>query len=259
MAARRTARHSSGGLGTALLVVGAIFLTSLTGVGLWAAGVFARSDAPAPVSRKGQVACPALAREVQTYSKVTREDLVNPQTGQLNVVWLPEAAQDKALRDVSQIMGRVVARDKSVGSVLSESDFFPKGTRPGITAGAPPGSVVLTVPAGRIEGLELLHDGDHFTLQARLADAIRPAFPQLEWATVQGGRLAPEHEVTQRELRSGIRTVVELAVVIRSAEATSLNETKAAGTNSRRSGTDADDQSGEVISIAVPAEQAVSV
>jgi hypothetical protein len=228
MAARRTSRHSSGGLGTALLVIGIVFLMGMAGAGLWAAGVF-ESSSGGSVSRKGQIACPALAREVTTFEKVSRQDLINPQTGQLNVVWLPEAAASSALRDVSQIMGRVVSRDKSPGSVLTEADFFAKGTRPGIAAGVPPGKVAMSVPVERIGGLELLQRQDTFDIVASLPAQERQAESNIEYAVLLGGIKPPDTRAGQLARQTGVRTLVQRGTMVALTRGTKTSTTGAAG------------------------------
>ncbi|MHC4878586.1 MAG: CpaB family protein [Planctomycetota bacterium] len=228
MAARRTAKHGSGGLGTALLVVVCVLLASLTGVGLWAAGVFGPAEA-APTSREGQIACPALARDVPTYSKVTRADLLNPRTGQLNVVWLPQAASDAALRDVSQIMGRVVSRDKSSGSVLTEADFFPKGTRPGIAAGVPLGKVAMSVPVEKIAGLNLLQRKDTFDIVASLPAQDRQSDSNIEYAVLLGGIKPPDTRAGQLARQTGVRTLVQRGTMVALTRGTKTSTTGAAG------------------------------
>ena len=206
------------------------------------------SAPPAEFSTEGLVAVPAPVRAVSAYSAISQQDLADPVTGRLNVYYFaPDRVPDDWILDFQQLEHRVVARLIEPGRPLTESDLFPIGTLPGPSAGAPPGTVVLSVPAGRVDGLASLTSGDRFMLQAQLSDSIRPAFPQLEWATIQGGRLAPEHEMTQEELRSGIRTVVESAVIVQSAGASSADKSEAAK----------DDV--EVISFAVPEAQALAV
>ena len=228
MAARRTSRHSSGGLGTALLVIGIVFLMGMAGAGLWAAGVFDSASA-ATVSRKGQIACPALAREVATYEKISRQDLINPQTGQLNVMWLPESAGKSALRDVSQIMGRVLSRDKSAGSVLTEADFFPRGTRPGIAAGVPPGKVAMSVPVERIAGLNLLQRQDTFDVVASLPAGDRRSDSNIEYAVLLGGIKPPDTRAGQLARQTGVRTLVQRGTMVALTRGTKTSTTGAAG------------------------------
>lgn len=228
MAPRRTSRHSSGGLGIVLLVIGAVFLVGLTGAGLWVAGLFETSIA-ASVSHDGQIACPALAREVAAYEKISRQDLINPQTGQLNVMWLPDTAGKSALRDVSQIMGRVVSRDKSAGSVLTEADFFAKGTRPGIAAGVPPGKVAMSVPVERIAGLNLLQRQDTFDVVASLPAQDRQTGSNIEYAVLLGGIKSPDTRAGQLGRQTGVRTLVQRGTMVALTRGTKTSTTGAAG------------------------------
>jgi len=254
MAARRTTRHGSGGLGTALLVIGVVFLAGLTGAGLWAAGVFESASA-APPSREGQIACPALAREVPTYSKVTRDDLINPRTGQLNVIWLPQAAGESALRDVSQIMGRVLSRDKSAGSVLTEADFFAKGTRPGIAAGVPPGKVAMSVPVERIAGLDLLQRQDAFDIVASLPAQERQTVSNIEYAVLLGGIKPPDTRAGQLARQTGVRTLVQRGTMVALTRGTKTSTTGAAGLSALVGGKATKTTTSTQVTIAVAPEE----
>ena len=72
------------------------------------------------------------------------------------------------LRDLSQIRGRVLREDHPAGYVFTETDFFPKGTRPGVAGGIPPGCRGLAVDARKIVGLDKLRQGDRFDIQVTL-------------------------------------------------------------------------------------------
>lgn len=191
-----------------LLLPGAVLLLIAGGIGgtLWATGFF--EQRATPISREGQLAFPALARPVRAYDAVHRDDLINPQTGQLNVVWIAEEQASSAmLRDLSQIIGRVVTRDKQAGFVLSERDFFPKGTRPGIAAGIPPGKRSVTVKIADIPGLELLHQGDEFDLLAVLPDRDE-VDSNIEQAALLGGIKPPDTRSGQLARQTGIKPLV---------------------------------------------------
>lgn len=180
-----------------MLVAGAVFVT------LFANGFFTKT-----ISREGQVAFPALARPVRAYDAITRTDLINPQTGQLNVIWLPKAQANAEIhRDLSQIMGRVVGRDKKAGYVLSERDFLPKGTRPGLSAGIPPGKRSLTVEVKAVAGMELLRQGDVFDLMAVLPTREDPE-SNIEQAALLGGVKPPDTRSGQLARQTGIKPLV---------------------------------------------------
>ena len=183
-----------------MLVTGGVFVT------LFATGFFTVEKKS--VSREGQVACPALARPVRAYDAITRADLINPQTKQLNVIWLPkEQASSTILRDLSQIVGRVVSRDKGAGYVLSERDFLPKGTRPGVSAGIPLGKRSLTVNVKGISGMELLRQGDLFDLMAVLPSRKDPE-SNIEQAALLGGVKPPDTRSGQLARQTGIKPLV---------------------------------------------------
>ncbi|MFV0444248.1 MAG: hypothetical protein ACK5Q5_11825 [Planctomycetaceae bacterium] len=205
----RQAYRRTGGLWTWLL--GGVLLSGslggATAAALWGAGVF--EPAVTTVSREGMVACPALARPVASYSAITREDLIDPQTRQLRVTWIPEAAsKDVVLRDLNQIVGRVARRDKTTGSVLSDNDFFPKGTRPGIAAGIPPGKRAVSVAVEKIEGLELLRQGDTFDLVAALPPIKDSTETNVEYAALMGGIKPPDTRAGRLARQTGVKPLV---------------------------------------------------
>jgi Flp pilus assembly protein CpaB len=202
------------GLGMFALVAGGggvVGLLYATGYLSWGpATIAARRE-----DRTGQIAYPALARPVTAYATLTRDDLLQPTTRELNVIWLPQTVTTPTmLRDLSLIVGRVLSRDKPAGMILTEADFLPKGTRPGLVAGIPAGQRALSVKAGAVAGLHLLKRGDRFDiLSASPADEeAAPAEPQA--AALQGG-LEPQPLVLGAlESRSGVRLLVRAGQMI---------------------------------------------
>jgi Flp pilus assembly protein CpaB len=81
-----------------------------------------------------------------------------------------------ALMSVNDIIGRVLARDKSPLLAFREELFLPKGTRPGIAGGIPPGMQALTLDATRLDGVHALKAGDHVDLMATIPDEHLPRF-----------------------------------------------------------------------------------
>lgn len=141
----------------------------VAGVGtLWATGVINPATLlgrPQQDSRAGMVAVPVSARAIPAYEQLTRDHLWNPKQGELSVIYLrPKQVAPEMIRDLGQIIGRVLRYEKPPGYVFTENDFFPKGTRPGLVAGIPPGKRALRVDAERVFGLQGLHQGDHFDL-----------------------------------------------------------------------------------------------
>ncbi|MCP4888066.1 MAG: hypothetical protein GY904_15805, partial [Planctomycetaceae bacterium] len=147
---------------------------------------------------------------VSAFEKISREHLIDPKTGQLNVAWLPENTEKVASRDLGDIMGRVLGRDKNAGSVLTEADFLPKGTKPGVTAGIPPGKFAVTVPASGIPGLEQLRNGDRFDLMIALTGQAgdNASNGNTEPAAVFGGIKPPSLRVSQLSRQHGVKRLV---------------------------------------------------
>ncbi|TWT58861.1 SAF domain protein [Thalassoglobus neptunius] len=206
MPTKRVARSSAGASTVWGMVAVLLVLVGLgTGATLWATGVF---ETAAPVSREGQVAFPSLVRPVKAYERITREDLVDLQTQSLKPIWLDEEMVSPGLlRDLSQIIGRVVARDKQPGYILTESDFLPVGTRPGVTAGVPPGKRSLSIAVEKVPGLELLRQGDTFDLLAALP-ARKEAISNIEQAALLGGIKPPDTRSGQLAKQTGIKPLV---------------------------------------------------
>src|SRR6056297_3627424 len=171
MAKQRRAAVRGSYLPIILMSVTVVGLLGLSGLAVaWTAGYF-DGEATAtsePIDRTGQLAFPATVRAISAYEKVTKDDFINPQTKQLNVIWLPEATANVASRDMGDIIGRVLSRDKQAGMVLTEADFMEKGTRPGLVAGIPAGKFAMSIPASGVPGLDQLRGGDRFDLLVAL-------------------------------------------------------------------------------------------
>jgi Flp pilus assembly protein CpaB len=146
---------------TVTVVFAGIFLLWTTGT-VDFKGLFVKK----PENRTaGLVAVPVSGMKVPAYAQVTRDHLWDRQAGQISVIYLrPQEVSADMMRDLGQILGRVVRREKPAGYLFTEEDFFPKGTRPGIVAGIPPGKRALRVDAERVFGLQGLQQGDRFDL-----------------------------------------------------------------------------------------------
>jgi Flp pilus assembly protein CpaB len=168
-----------------------------------------------PIDRTGQIAFPALARPVKAYAAITRDDLLNPKTRDLNLLWLPETAiQPEMLRDLSLILGRVVSRDKQPGMILSEADFFPKGTRPGVVAGVPVGQRAVSIRGGAVAGLHLLRRGDRFDILGAVPVRTTDPAPALQRAALSGGVESPATVIGMEEQRSGVQLLVRAGQLV---------------------------------------------
>jgi hypothetical protein len=74
----------------------------------------------------GMVAFPATARVVKAFTRITADDLADPDTGELRTYYFsPDKARKGWITSVTELIGRVVARDASAGFIFSEEDFLP--------------------------------------------------------------------------------------------------------------------------------------
>jgi flagella basal body P-ring formation protein FlgA len=206
---RRTAVRGSW-LPAVLMGVTALGLLSVAGVAVaWAMGAFADQPAAEPIDRTGQLAFPAIVRPMNAYEAITKDDFINPQTKQLNVVWLPEATAQVASRNMAELIGRVLRRDKQAGMVLSEADFLEKGTRPGLVAGIPAGKLAIAIPATGIPGLEQLRGGDRFDLLVSLPKRDNEELiSNSEPAALFGGIKPTSLRVGQLSQRHGVKHLI---------------------------------------------------
>ena len=127
---------------------------------------------------EGKVRVLITARPIPAYAKVTRDDLFNPQRKAFSFLDLEAdfVERNGVLVGSSAIVGRVMAREKRQGFPFTEQDFLPKGTRPGLAGGIPPGKRALRIDVETVRGIIGLNLGDRFDLiAARDARAAAPA------------------------------------------------------------------------------------
>lgn len=160
---RRRIAWSSYLLPAGLAVVSLIGLALLaSSLGWFGDERTARKSAPA-----GTIAVPAVAVTIPAYSQIRLEHLVDPQTGDLRAIYLPEGSiLPETLVNARDIIGRVVRSDKKPGQLFAEADLFPPGTREGIVAGIPEGKRALRIDASKVNGIVGLGRGDRFDLVA---------------------------------------------------------------------------------------------
>ncbi|MEM7478384.1 MAG: hypothetical protein AAF483_25660 [Planctomycetota bacterium] len=240
-----------------LMGVTAIGMLGLAGFFIaWVAGVFDRPESR-PVDRTGQLACPALVRPVSAFEKLTKDDFINPQTNQLHVMWLPEKTAARAIRDMGDLIGRVVKRDRAYNVVLSEADLLEKGTRPGLAAGIPPNKFAVTIPTASITGLDQLLHGDRFDLLVALPE--RNATEQVsnsEPAALFGGIKPPSLRVGQLSRQHGVKRLVTNGMLVTLFTKTKRSTTGASGlTITPSRGSKAKTVTSVVAEVAVSAEE----
>jgi len=85
------------------------------------------------------------------------------------VVSSSDARFDDAITvgDVRSYYGRVLAKPKSRGHCLTETDFLPIGTKPGLAAGVQAGHTFIAVADREIEGLDGFETEDHVAILFR--------------------------------------------------------------------------------------------
>jgi Flp pilus assembly protein CpaB len=141
----------------------------------WALGIGARPGEPGAAGPPpGSIAVPVAAARLPAYTELQLEHLVDPKTGGLAVVYLPEGSLlASTIVRPEALLGRVLAADKPPGRVFTEDDFLPPGTRPGLVAGIPPGKRAMRVEATAVGGLVGLSAGDRFDVVASFPAGAR--------------------------------------------------------------------------------------
>ena len=127
---------------------------------------FWRKPEPIPAD---WVAIPRCIRPIPAYTRVTRDYLINPNTGTWFVNYLPpEKVPKGVLTDISKIRGRVTAYAVEASLYFKEDDFLPEGSLPGIAGGTPPGKRAYTLDASKLKGASDLNRDDHVDLLASI-------------------------------------------------------------------------------------------
>jgi len=168
-------------------VLAAVCLMAFGGLSYF--GFFDSTKQAAKKSREGKVAVPRSMRAIPAFKKVTREDIVSLELGDDSYFWMDRErveANPKWIRNPSQIIGRVMAKDKREGFVFTEADFLPEGSRTGLSGGIPDDKQGFFIDTEQIPGLRQLRMGDRFDLLASLPDEAQ-AGPEAEFGLLAGG------------------------------------------------------------------------
>lgn len=174
------------------------------------------SDAP-----EGKISVPTSGRALKALAAVVPEDLMaDRETLRKSVVYLsPEQAKRlEVITDLRKIVGRVLKRDKAQGKVFRESDFAPRGTRPGITAGTPAGKVAQRIDVSRIPSLYGLKQGDRFDLVATLSVGRDSVAQIAKLGGTYGDRLALEARMQNLDKQAVVQVVVRNGLVVQGAK-----------------------------------------
>jgi hypothetical protein len=109
---------------------------------------------------------PICARPIQVFNVVQPQDLNDPQTGTIKVVWVDPAKAKQAgfFTQYAEVVGRVLKHDKSPGYAFTEADFYPKGALPTPANAVEQGKLGMYVDPAKISGLGDLKRGDVFDL-----------------------------------------------------------------------------------------------
>jgi Flp pilus assembly protein CpaB len=185
------------------------------------------SKPPAEPDRTGMVEVPVSAVAIPAYAQVVREHLWDVRRGRLTFVYLrPKDVTPEMLTSLADVLGGVLKREKPAGYVFTKADFFPKGTRPGPSAGIPPGKRAMRMAAKDLPGLHGLKQGDQFdvvmaveveieeprTPPAAAAGSAKVEGPYAGLATAQAAPPTPAPKIIRK--RADVRTVVKAGVVV---------------------------------------------
>jgi hypothetical protein len=183
---------------------------------LWSLGWIGSSSGP-PVYRSGPppagfVAVPKSFRKIPAFSQVMAEDILDPRTMEVAVFHVPEeeAKHRGVLIKLEDIVGRVTSHDKPAGYAFSESDFFPKNTRPGPSGGIPPGKRGMRLEASKVRGIHGFRAGDLFDIVATSLVNMTPLSP----AIIVGSRATPPAPLGQANKAASVHVVVQNGIII---------------------------------------------
>jgi len=223
-----SSRRSSSPFGIALILLGTLLVGGfgLTGT-LWAMGFVDLPFLRRPVSHAGQVGVPVLPAPLPAYTRLTREHFINPQTGKISYLYLaPDEADPRMILDLGKLMGRVLNRDKSAAYAFTETELFPKGTRPGIVGGIPPGKRSFVLDASQVRGVHALRQGDHFDLLATVPVDMQKLVSQgkVNYLATRDGKV----ELPQQ---SSLRVLVHNGVVVQAVTGRSASSDPKKGKN----------------------------
>jgi hypothetical protein len=165
-----------------------------------------------PAIPAGWIGIPLSARSIPAYTAVTRDYLLNPKTGSLELKWVaPDKVPKGIITDVSKILDRVTAHEKPAVYFFKESDFLPPGTRPGIMGGTPQGKRAITLDASKLKGCVFeLKEGDHLDLLA----SVPVDMPGAGRSGPLGGSVMSTPDTLLLPKRSFVKPLVQDGVVV---------------------------------------------
>lgn len=169
-----------------------------------------KEEAPKPRTDLATVFVPG--RDLPAFHQISARDFERPD-GTPSIVRLPkDAVAGSGMVTVpSEVIGRVLRREKVAGRAFDPSDFFPVGTQPGLTAGVPQGMVGRWVDCDEVKGLEGLATGDTIALVA--SSTLEPILPEgLE--EEERVMIQMQHRLMGQDRQPEVRRVVTRGVVV---------------------------------------------
>ena len=116
---------------------------------------------------RGTVRVPVTARPVRSFEKLSIDDFIDPATGQIRYYDFPSEKVDPGWLDsLANLIDRVPRVPLDSGRPVSSQDLLPTGTRPGVSAGVPPGWVAISVTSLDVRGLGMIEELDRIDLVA---------------------------------------------------------------------------------------------
>lgn len=186
---------------------------------------------------EGTVPVLVSGRKIPAYKKITRDDIWDLEKQEPSVVWLPEEnLEEYVIRDAKQILGRVMAHEKSPGYVFTENDFQPKGTRPGVVGGIPPGMRAMRIELAQVRGLYGLNPGDRFDIVAAIALEGDPTDELKSYGGVYSDRMALESRLGNLGKQATVDVIVQNGIVVSPVETVQVPSSQAS-LMGRRAGT----------------------
>jgi len=151
------------------------------------------------------------ARPLPAFHQITSEDFINDDgTQSFVMVAKSSLANSDSFVLPSQSIGKVLRRPKSRARAFHPTDFFPDGTRPGLSAGVPAGMVGNWVECDKVSGLEGLLMGDVVDLMA--SSTIVPVDPNL--TPEERALVETERRLSGLDRQAEVRRIVERAIVV---------------------------------------------
>lgn len=191
-----------------VLTLGALAATGRIPLPFWSGKAVIR----APGQPEGTIAVPITAQSVPAYTRLTRDHFWDTKTGRFTVIYLyPDDIRPGMLTNLNDILNRVLATEKKPGYAVTESELLPKGTRPGLAGGTPPGKRALTLEAARLHGIYGLRIGDRIDLVASVPVDAKPTTSDLR-VLLNGTR--PSGPLSAAKKQANVVVLAENAIVV---------------------------------------------